>query len=99
MRILLRAGVFGFSTWAIQLIIKQVRRAEAVVALQLTFVFQLADSDVKVAQVALQVLDEAADEEENLEALIQRRPSLLELGKPGRDLTVECSHEAPFPLC
>lgn len=25
LRILLRAGVFGFSTWAIQLIIKQVR--------------------------------------------------------------------------
>jgi len=49
---------------------------------------QLCDSDVKVAQVALNVLDEACDDEECLETLIQKRPNLLEgsLGRQGRDL-------------
>lgn len=82
MRVLLRAGVQEFSDWGIDLLVKQVNS---------WFVLnfktkQLNDNDPKVAQLALNVLDEASDEVESLDSLISKKPDLLKLGEAGKNL-------------
>eukprot|EP01132_Coremiostelium_polycephalum_P001142 gene1142-1449_t len=47
---------------------------------------QLNDQDAKVSALALNVLDEACDDPQGLEALILLKPPLLKLGKPGKSL-------------
>ncbi|EFA85309.1 cytosolic regulator of adenylyl cyclase [Heterostelium album PN500] len=47
---------------------------------------QLNDADNKVAILALNVLDEACDDPDCFETLINLKPPLLKLGKPGKSL-------------
>ncbi|KAN0036442.1 hypothetical protein ACTFIV_001735 [Dictyostelium citrinum] len=47
---------------------------------------QLNDVDAKVSALSLNVLDEACDDPSCLEVLIDLKPNLLKLGKPGKSL-------------
>ncbi|NP_001267775.1 RPTOR independent companion of MTOR, complex 2 [Aplysia californica] len=66
LRVLMRAGTPGFSSWGVELLVTQ-----------------LYDTQPSVAMSALNILDEASDNEESLKNLIKLRPSLLHLGEKG----------------